>query len=265
VIKETADRGYKRLSFLGGEPTLHPDLPALIEHALACGYDEVMLITNGRKLAEPGFAQRLYDAGLRRALFMLLSHKAAVHDGITRRKGSLREALKGVLMARKAGLVVGANIPITGSNVSHLAETAGALTRFGIRDFAYLYLTAYGNVLSNPGVLAPPEETAAQLRRALERLDPMDVNVHIDNFPFCYLPGHEHRIITEMANPWREIAYPSGAIVDVSEVYRFRKRRLPICDGCEWDAVCGGVQDVDQLDDIAKALKAGVARAEALR
>ncbi len=265
VIGQCADAGYERLSFLGGEPTLHPALPGLVEHALSRGFSEVMLITNGRALADPAYARRLFDAGIRRALFMLLSHKSTVHDAITRKPGSLREALRGVLRAREAGITVGANIPVTRSNVDHLAETAGALTRFGITEFAFLYLSAYGNVLSNPGVLAPPEQTAQQLRRAIRRLEPLGVTVHIDNFPFCYLPGLEDRIIGEMANPWREIAYPSGAIVDVSEVYRYRKRRLPQCDGCRWDAVCGGVQDVEALDEIARELQIGLARARALR
>lgn len=265
VIQQCADQGYKRMSFLGGEPTLHPDLPELVEHAGAAGFDEVMLITNGRKLADPDYAQRLHQAGIRRALFMLLSHKAAVHDRITRRPGSLREGLRGVLRARQAGITVGANIPITRDNVDHLAETAGALTRYGITDFAFLYLTAYGNVLTNPGIMAPLEQTAVELRRALQRLEPMGVQVHIDNFPFCYLPGFEDRIVSEMANPWREIAYPSGAVVDVTEVYRYRKRRIPQCDGCPWDAVCGGVQDVDQLDQLAEDLRAGRARAADLR
>lgn len=265
VIEQCADQGYQRMSFLGGEPTLHPDLPELVEHAGALGFDEVMLITNGRKLADPAYARRLHAAGIRRALFMLLSHKAVVHDAITRRPGSLKEALRGVLRARQAGITVGANIPITRSNVDHLAETAGALTRYGITDFAFLYLTAYGNVLTNPGVMAPLEQTAVELRRALKRLEPMGVQVHIDNFPFCYLPGFEDRIVSEMANPWREIAYPSGAVVDVTEVYRYRKRRLPQCDGCPWDAVCGGVQDVDQLDQLAEDLRVGRERAAALR
>lgn len=264
VISSCAEQGYVRLSFLGGEPTLHPQLPELVEHSLASGFEEVMLITNGRRLGEPGYAQRLYDAGVRRALFMLLSHKARVHDQITRRKGSLREALKGALRAQAAGIVVGANIPITRTNVDHLTETAGALTTYGIKNFAFLYLSAYGNVLTSPGVMAPLEQTAAELRRAIERLKDMDVTVHVDNFPFCYLPGYEEYIVGEMANPWREIAYPSGAIVDVSDVFRFRKKRLPQCDGCRWDTVCGGIQDVDRLDEIAVALKEGRARARAL-
>lgn len=263
VIEDTAAKGYKRLGFLGGEPTLHPELPRLIRHAYAHGYDEVMLVTNGRRLADPALAKAVHDAGIRRALFMLLSHQDAVHDGITRKPGSLQHALRGAAQAQAAGIEVNANVPICRSNVGHLTETVAFLRERGVQRFCFLYLSAYGNVLTNPGVLAPYDEAARELRRAVTAHP--DVELLIDNFPFCHLPGLEDRILGEMANPWREIAYPSGSIVDVSEVFRFRKVRLPECDGCKWDAVCGGVQDTSTLDAIAADLAAGLRRAKALR
>lgn len=264
VIEECAAKGYERLSFLGGEPTLHPALPRLIRHAYAQGFTEVMLVTNGRKLADPAFAAEVADAGIRRALFMLLSHDPAVHDGITRKPGSLEAGLAGVAQAQAAGIQVCANVPVTQSNVGHLSETVAALVERGIDQICFLYLTAYGNVLSNPGVLADYDVAARELRRACAEHD-HHAELLIDNFPFCYLPGLEDRIQSEMANPWREIAYPSGSIVDVAEVYRFRKMRLPECDGCKWDAVCGGVQDTAQLDEIARELRAGLSRMRQLR
>jgi MoaA/NifB/PqqE/SkfB family radical SAM enzyme len=264
TIEQCAAQGYERLSFLGGEPTLHPALPQLIRHAYAHGFHEVMLVTNGRKLADPAFAAEVAQAGIRRALFMLLSHDPAVHDGITRKPGSLAAALQGVVTARAAGIDVCANIPITRSNVGQLSETVAALVERGITQICFLYLTAYGNVLSHPGVLAPYDQAAVELRRACAEHD-HHAELLIDNFPFCYLPGLEDRIQSEMANPWREIAYPSGSIVDVAEVYRFRKMRLPECDGCRWDAVCGGVQDTAQLDQIATELAQGLRRMRQLR
>jgi MoaA/NifB/PqqE/SkfB family radical SAM enzyme len=263
VIEQTAAQGYRRLGFLGGEPTLHPELPRLVEHAYNEGYEEVMLVTNGRKLADPVLAQAVYDAGVRRALFMLLSHQDEIHDGITRKPGSLAQALAGARQAQSVGIEVSANLPVCRSNVDHLTETVAFLRERGIERFCFLYLSAYGNVLTNPGVLAPYPIAARELRRAVEVH--ADADLLIDNFPFCYLPGLEDRITGEMANPWREIAYPSGSIVDVSEVFRFRKIRLPECDGCRWDRVCGGVQDTETLDEVAKDLANGLRRARELR
>lgn len=48
----------------GGEPTVREDLPAIVALARARGFGLVQLNTNGLRLAEPGYAQRLQEAGL---------------------------------------------------------------------------------------------------------------------------------------------------------------------------------------------------------
>lgn len=45
VINEAAGAGIGMVQFIGGEPTLHPDLPALVDHALAAG-TEVEVFSN---------------------------------------------------------------------------------------------------------------------------------------------------------------------------------------------------------------------------
>jgi MoaA/NifB/PqqE/SkfB family radical SAM enzyme len=242
VISEFAANGYKRLGFLGGEPTLHEELPEIVEHAYSEGFDEVMLVTNGRRFADPEFAKRIQQAGVRRALFMFVSHHADVHDRVTRKQGSHAEALAGLVEAQRAGVEACVNIPINSENAPHLADTGEFFADRGVRSLAYLYLAAYGNVLSNPEMMADYELTARSLVDVCDRLGSR-VSLNIDNFPFCFLPGREQYIVGEMANPWREIAYPTGGVTDVSAFFRFRKRRLPQCDGCKWDRVCGGIQD----------------------
>lgn len=255
VIARCARDGYRRMSFLGGEPTIHPELPRIVAFAYAQGFEEVMLISNGRRLADRAYADQLATAGIRRILFLFLSHQPAVHDAITRKSGSFAEALLGLASAQAAGIEACANIPITASNVDHLPEIGEFLVDRGVRALAYLYLAAYGNVLSNVGVMSDYDVTARSLAQVCDRLGDR-VTLHIDNFPFCLLPGRERFILGEMANPWREIAYPSGGVVDVSHVYRFRKKRLLQCDGCQFDAACGGLQDLSAVTEIAREMAA---------
>ena len=57
--------GEAVLQLSGGEPTLRPDLPLLVEGARKRGFGAVQLNTNGLALAEdPALAPRLRDAGL---------------------------------------------------------------------------------------------------------------------------------------------------------------------------------------------------------
>lgn len=57
--------GTRAIAFTGGEPTLHPDLVALVRHAAASPIAKVTMITNGYKLT-PDLIDALGAAGLTR-------------------------------------------------------------------------------------------------------------------------------------------------------------------------------------------------------
>ena len=57
--------GTRPIQFSGGEPTVHDDLPALVEQAREMGFGHVEVNTNGLALANrDGYAERLVDAGV---------------------------------------------------------------------------------------------------------------------------------------------------------------------------------------------------------
>ena len=56
----------------GGEPTLHPELFAMIERALDRGLEKVYVNTNGIRLARPEYAERLASFGERVAVYLQL-------------------------------------------------------------------------------------------------------------------------------------------------------------------------------------------------
>jgi len=68
LVTEAATLGCRNLHLTGGEPTVHPDLPAVVRFAVARGMD-VGLGTNG--WFDEGLARDLVDAGLTR---MNVSH-----------------------------------------------------------------------------------------------------------------------------------------------------------------------------------------------
>jgi len=61
----------------GGEPTLHPDMFAMVERAIERGIKKVYINTNGIRLARPEFAERLAAYGDRVAVYLQL-------DGVRR-------------------------------------------------------------------------------------------------------------------------------------------------------------------------------------
>lgn len=75
IIEKTVKSGrLKEFYILGGEPTLHPDLPAVIDAALP-HFKPVILVTNGVKLADRDYCRTIARPGL-----MLAMHRRAIRE-----------------------------------------------------------------------------------------------------------------------------------------------------------------------------------------
>jgi radical S-adenosyl methionine domain-containing protein 2 len=68
LIEQLAEHGARKMTFVGGEPTLCPWLGELIEHAKRCGLT-TMLVSNGWRLREPDYM----DTNLRDLDWLTLS------------------------------------------------------------------------------------------------------------------------------------------------------------------------------------------------
>lgn len=59
------ESGTRPIQFSGGEPTVHDELPELVEHAREMGFEHIEVNTNGINLVrQEGYAERLADAGV---------------------------------------------------------------------------------------------------------------------------------------------------------------------------------------------------------
>jgi len=115
-------RGYRRLGFTGGEPTLRKELPSLIRLAVKIGYRYIRLQTNGLRLADPAYAKSLADAGLSFVKFSIHGHTAEVHDSLTMVPGSYEACLKAMRNLRRLNIGVGVNLVLNKRNYRHLRE-----------------------------------------------------------------------------------------------------------------------------------------------
>src|SRR4051812_43526821 len=64
MLPKPVGRHVPNVVFVGGEPTIHKDLEAMIRLAVGRGYIP-RLVTNGSRLLKPGYLASLYAAGLR--------------------------------------------------------------------------------------------------------------------------------------------------------------------------------------------------------
>jgi radical SAM protein with 4Fe4S-binding SPASM domain len=134
VIDKLVYEGVPHLILTGGEATLHPDLPEIIEYANKKGM-VVGLNTNGRRLADDKYMNLLKEKGLNHIQFTLGSHIPEVHNHMMNAK-SFEQTVSGIRNALDSGIHVITNSTIIQQNKNDLKKLIEFLYELGIRTFA---------------------------------------------------------------------------------------------------------------------------------
>jgi len=160
-----------RVAFLGGEPTLHAELPAWISEAKQRGAREITVQTNGRRLSEAGYARILVASGTSRFEVALQGSTAAMHDFHTRQAGSFAETGSGIRRARGEGAAVFVTTVVTRSNYRHVSEIVDLVRSLGAERSAFRLAVAQGRAArgGDPPVVPPLTLVKPYLSRALAR------------------------------------------------------------------------------------------------
>jgi radical SAM protein with 4Fe4S-binding SPASM domain len=131
TLSKLWDIGIPHIVFTGGEPTLRADLPELIAHAEKLG-QITGINTNGRKLKDPDYLQRLVDAGLDHAQITFESHRPEIHDAMVNHRGAWEETLAGLKNALAGKLFVMTNTTLLQANAPYLEEQLEYMAELGI-------------------------------------------------------------------------------------------------------------------------------------
>jgi MoaA/NifB/PqqE/SkfB family radical SAM enzyme len=179
---------YRRVTFTGGEVTLEEKLFDYIDCAKQSkSFEHLRLQTNGRKLAERAFAERLIAAGIDEFFVSLHGHDAATQDHISQRPGSFDEAVAGMTNVKALGATLMTNTVLTELNRAHLrdlVETVSALSPARMELWNYLPMEDYAD---EQGLLSPMSALAPALREALARCKELGIEASVKYVPRCLL------------------------------------------------------------------------------
>jgi MoaA/NifB/PqqE/SkfB family radical SAM enzyme len=89
---DAAPKAGDRVLLAGGEPTLHKELLPIVRY-LGRECRDVVLFSNGLRLADPAFAASVVEAGVTRFEIALFGATAERHEAITRVPGSFERTL----------------------------------------------------------------------------------------------------------------------------------------------------------------------------
>jgi MoaA/NifB/PqqE/SkfB family radical SAM enzyme len=233
--------GVTRANLQGGEPTIYPGLFELIAHGLELGFEEQIVVTNGRKLAEPAFAERLSRSGISTIALSLFGHTAALHDESLGVDGAFEDLVRGVrnlAALPPGGAHLTGQLTLHARNFEALPEMLAFWHAEGLRYFAVRLLR---DVASTRGQhdrwffdlarLKPKLERAIELAGRLE-----ETRLLFPEIFYCLLgPERIGEVLGDLAAARRIAEVPSvvGKFAPGPE-----RRRLPRADGGDACARC---------------------------
>lgn len=121
--------GSEYLTFVGGEPTIHPDLPEMILAARELGFSRVMIDTNGHYLRP---FRRIDPRALHYVRVSLDGATAESHDTV-RGQGSFERTLAALEFLVGAGFAVRITYTVFRFNTTELPALVSLASRLGLK------------------------------------------------------------------------------------------------------------------------------------
>jgi len=266
VIDKLYDVGVPNILFTGGEPTLYEHLIELVRYAEKKGI-VTGLVTNGRKLSDADFANRLAEAGLDYVQVTLESHIPEIHEKITRVSGSWKETVEGIKNVLKAGIYVDVNTTLNKWNINHVEDFVVFLHSLGVKNVSANRLIYSGMALQVRDWFEPSfEETRKALEDLLEKtyeygmkftwygvtryceLNPLELGLGLKFCSACSITIAIEPDGTVL--PCQSYFVPLGNILKdkwdkiwhhkICDYIRKRKFADPLCQKCPFYDSCGG-------------------------
>jgi len=126
------DSASKNLIFLGGEPTLHPDLPAAVKHARGLGFASITIDTNGYLFHD--ILSKVTPEEVNYFSFSLDGATRETNDRI-RGEGTYTACLNGIRRTVARGFSTSLIYTVSRANIHELAMMPDLLEELGVARF----------------------------------------------------------------------------------------------------------------------------------
>ena len=149
------DSNSKNLIFLGGEPTLHPDLSTAVKEARKLGYGSITIDTNGYLFGD--ILNKLTPADLDYFSFSLDGATRQTNDRL-RGRGSFEACLAGIRKSIAKGFKTSLIYTVSSYNIHELEMLMPLLEKLEIDRFFIQVIGLRGKAAKGDVIKAPQEE-----------------------------------------------------------------------------------------------------------
>lgn len=236
AIKRVDPAGIRQVVLTGGEPTLHPRLHEYVALLSERGFREIILQTNGIRLAEPGYLEALLPHRERLGIgFSLHAATEATNDAITTvDKGYFQPKLEAIRRSAALGFRVKITLVLSRLNLAELVpfvelcreltKDSDAFLQFTVPSFEGrmdLFVHTYPRLVELGRALPPA------LARARELGLPVAL-CHVCQVPPCVLPDDAQHL----ESMW---------FCETPDMWTHDRAYAPRCGQCAVRARCSGV------------------------
>ena len=243
-LKEGYRDGAREVVFTGGEPTIRPELPKLVETAKKIGFRNIQIQTNGRMFYYKKYAKKLLDAGVTEFSPALHGPDKETHENGTRAEGSFEQTLNGIKNLKELGAYVITNTVINKYNYEKLPETVEILMEIGVDQFQLAFVHPCGNAGDNFYEVVPRKsKVKPYVHKALEIAENHEhevKNMMVEAYPYCFMEGFE-KYVSQLYMPNADIRGQEKNIKDHEKVRKTtEKKKAEKCKKCRFYKVCEG-------------------------
>ena len=155
----------KNLIFLGGEPTLHPELPAAIRFARKMGFGSITVDTNGYLFHD--ILEKVNPGEVDTFSFSLDGATRTTNDRI-RGKGSFDICIAGIHEAVSKGFNTSLIYTVSSANINELEKMVPLLKKLGVGRFFIQIIGLRGRSASKEADTAPEGILQVERRKWLD-------------------------------------------------------------------------------------------------
>lgn len=230
---------YDRVAFTGGEPTIRPDLVALIKAAAQLGYADIKVQSNGLLFSEANVA-RLLAAGVTRFHVSIHTHEPAAYDALVARPNSYALMDQGLRNVVSSGRHVVADVIIKTDTYARLPAAIDWLAERGVAEVHLWYVSLTDGNASKPESLPAMTRAVPFMRQAIARARASNIDIKSLHVPRCLL-GEDWQHAWDPGAQRVKVVTPEASF-ELSDSRLAGQQQVPACVGCEFQASCPGVR-----------------------